>query len=125
MYTIVRENALSSDDAVLFLMHLFEHVPDRLLIIWDGSPIHRGEVRELLRQGASRHIHLEALPPYAPDLNPVECAWHYLKSVELRNVCSHSMSELRIELALAIRRLRSKPWIVRSFFEEAKLVMNV
>ena len=62
---------------------------------------------------------------YAPDLNPVEGAWHYLKNVELRIVYCHSMSELRFELALAIRRLCSKPRIVRSFFEGAKLVMNV
>jgi transposase len=122
LLTIVREEALHSDDSVLFLVHLFEHVASRLLVLWDGSPIHRGDVAAFLSHTAGRYIHVEPLPPYAPDLNPVEWVWNYLKHVELRNVCCHDLSELRFELALAIKRLRAKHRIVRSFFAGAGLV---
>jgi transposase len=56
----------------------------RRSLIWDGSPIHRGkEVKAYLADGAAKHIHLELLPPYAPDLNPDEGMWSHPKCVEL------------------------------------------
>ena len=60
-----------------------------MLLIWDGSPIHRGRaVKEFLSAGAANRLHLERLPGYAPDLNPDEGIWNYLKRVELGNVCA-------------------------------------
>lgn len=66
LYTLVRQEALSSSDSVTFLKHLLVQTGRKLLVIWDGSPIHRwGAVPEYLADGAKR-IHLEALPGYAP-----------------------------------------------------------
>ena len=39
------------------------------------KPCRRAEVKALLADQARIKIHLEALPPYAPDLNPVEWLW--------------------------------------------------
>jgi hypothetical protein len=44
LYTLVREEALDSLDSVLFFKHLLPHVSEHLLVIWDGSPIHKGHV---------------------------------------------------------------------------------
>ena len=64
--------------------HLVRQVAGRILVIWDGLPIHRrAEVKAFLADQAGRRIHLEVLPPYAPDLNPVEWLWKHLKKVEL------------------------------------------
>jgi hypothetical protein len=41
LYTLVRSEALDSLDSVLFLKHLLPHMSDKLLVIWDGSPIHK------------------------------------------------------------------------------------
>ena len=43
---------------------------------------------------------------YAPDLNPVESIWHYLKRVRLANVCCRTLKEVRyaVRLAMAIPR---------------------
>ena len=87
LYTLVRDAALDSLDSVLFLRHLVPHVSAKLLVIWDGSPIHKGEVRTFLADGGAQQIHVEQLPPYAPDLNPGEGIWQYLKQVEMRNPC--------------------------------------
>jgi hypothetical protein len=55
----------------------------KLLVIWaagDGSPIHRGQpVKDFLRAGAARRLHLEQVPGYAPELNPAEGIWNYLR----------------------------------------------
>jgi transposase len=64
---------------------------------------------------------IEALPAYAPDVNPVEWAWPYLKHAELRSVTCLDLEELQLQLHLAIARLRQKGDIVRSFFAGAGL----
>ncbi len=90
-------------------------------MIWDGSPIHRrAEVKEFVAE-AGDAIHLEPLPPYAPDLNPVEWLWRHLKEVELRNLTCLDLDQLHLELHLALGRVRQKPRLFRSFFEGAGL----
>jgi transposase len=121
LYTLVRDEALDSLDSVVFLRHLLPHVSDKLLVIWDGSPIHKGAVRTFLAEGGAQSIHLEQLPPYAPDLNPGEGVWHHLKNVEMRNLCCLNLVHLRSELDLAIKRLRHKPHLITACFAEAGL----
>ena len=70
-------------------------IPGKLLVIWDGSPIHRGRaVKDFLASGASPRLQLEQLPGYAPDLNPDEGVWKHLKCVELKNLCCQSLAEV-------------------------------
>jgi transposase len=109
-----RPHAFRGPDVVRFLQHLLRHVPGNLLVIWDGAPIHRAQpVKALLAQGAAARLQLEPLPGYAPDLNPAEGIWHYLKHVELRNLCCAKLDELGEELDGAIKRLRHKASVLR------------
>ncbi len=109
LYMIEQERAFKGEDAVRFLKHLMRQVEDRLLVIWDGSPIHRGQaVKAFLTSGASSRLQLEQLPGYAPDLNPDEGIWKHLKYVELKNLCCQSLAELKVELRKAKERLRHK-----------------
>ena len=121
LHTLTRERALTSLDSVRFLKHVRQQRPSKLLVVWDGSPIHRKEVSRFMAEGGSRYIHLEQLPAYAPDLKPAEGVWQHLKHVELRNVCCKDLSHLGRELGLAIMRLRNKPQVIKSFFAGAGL----
>lgn len=124
LFTLIREESLDGTDSVRFLKHLQGQTDRKLLVIWDGSPIHRGEeVKAYLADGAARHIHLEQLPGYAPDLNPDEGTWRHLKRVELRNVCCLDLHHLHHELDLAILRLRRRPDLIQSFFADAGLAI--
>jgi transposase len=105
---IEQERSFKAEDAVPFLKHLMRQIEGKLLVLWDGSPIHRGAVKDFLASGASRRLKLEQLPGYAPDLNPEEGIWKHLKYVELKNLCCESLSELRVELRKAQERLRHK-----------------
>ena len=108
-YMLEQERAFKGDDVVRFLKHLMGQIPGKLLVIWDGSPIHRGgAVKDFLASGASRRLKLEQLPGYAPDLNPDEGVWKHLKCVELKNLCCQSLAELKIELRKGKERLRHK-----------------
>ena len=81
----VRDHALRGPDVVRFLQHLLRHIAGKLLVVWDGSPIHRAQVvKDCLAQGAAKRLHLEALPAYAPELNPADGPWHTLKRVTIR-----------------------------------------
>ena len=99
LFTMVRDDSLTSVESVRFLKHLLTQLDRKLMVIWDGSPIHRSqEVKAYLADGATKHIHLERLPPYAPDLNPDEGVWNHLKYVELRNVCCLNLGHLQHQL---------------------------
>jgi transposase len=120
--TLIRGYALTSAESVLFLRHLRCYVADRLLVIRDGSPIHRSRaVKSYLANGGAPAVHLERLPAYAPDLNPDEGVWQHLKRVEPRNLCCADLDDLHHELRLAISRLRQKPQLIQSFFARVGL----
>ena len=109
LYTLVRQAAMTGYESVIFLKHLQHRLSEKLLVLWDGSPIHRGEaIKTCLVDGGAKHIHVEPLPAYAPDLNPTEGIWDLLKYVEMRNLCCFDLEHLHCELNLAIRRLRTK-----------------
>jgi transposase len=98
-----------STDVVRFLRVVLRKIAGKLLVIWDGAQIHRGQpIKDFLARGAAKRLHLEQLPGYAPELNPVEGVWNYLKRVELGNVCCPDMSTLSLALRRAKERLRHK-----------------
>jgi hypothetical protein len=89
VYTLARQESLNGLHTIEFLDHLLRASGERLLVIWDGSPIHRRLAVKEYVSGTDARIWLEALPPYAPDLNPWdEGGWHHLKAEALRNQIS-------------------------------------
>src|SRR5512135_431647 len=121
VYSLVRPTSLNGWHSIAFLVHLGRVVGDRLLVIWDGSQIHRRAELQAFVAEARGKIHVEPLPPYAPDLNPVEWLWRHLKEVELRNLSCLDLDQLHLEWHLALDRVRQKPRLFRSFFEGAGL----
>jgi transposase len=123
VYTIVRPRSLNGLHTIAFLIHLGRLAGDRLLVVWDGSPIHRrAEVNAFVAEARGK-IQVERLPSYAPDLNPVEWMWRHLKEIELGNVSCLDLDRLHQEIHLALGRLRQKPNLVPSFFEGAELAV--
>lgn len=125
VYTLARQKSLNGLHSIELLSHLLRVAGQRLLVIWDGSPIHRrAEVKQFVADTRGK-VWLEALPGYAPDLNPWdEGGWHHLKHVEMRNVICLDLEELHEEFHLAVGRLRQKPQLVRSFFAQAGLTIQ-
>lgn len=120
LYMMEQERAFKGEDVVRFLKHLMRQIEGKLLVIWDGSPIHRGgAVKDFLSSGASGRLQLEQLPGYAPDLNPDEGIWKHLKCVELKNLCCESLAELKIELRKAKERLRHKRDVILGCIKQA------
>jgi transposase len=123
---MIQQVAFKGASIVRFLKHVLQYIHGPLLIIWDGLPAHHGQaVKDFLRQGAAQRIHLERLPGYAPDLNPDEGIWRYLKQVEMKNLCCHNLHELRYELRKATARLRHKTDVILACFDQAHLHVQV
>ena len=115
LFLQVRTDSYDGEAVVGFLRVLLRKIAGKLLLIWDGSPIHHGQaVKDFLSAGAAKRLRLERLPGYAPDLNPDEGIWNYLKRVELGNVCATDLADLRHRLGRAAVRVRHKPDIIRA-----------
>jgi len=70
LYMMEQERAFKGEDAVRFLKHLMGQIPGKVLVIWDGSPIHRGgAVKDFLASGASSRLQLEQLPFSTPRIS--------------------------------------------------------
>jgi transposase len=122
LFTRVQTRAIRSGDCVAFLKRLRWRLGPKLLVIWDGSPIHRSdEVARYLEGTTPGMVQIERLPGYAPELNPEEGVWEHLKNVELRNCCCASLAHLGCELDRAVARLRHRVTLIHSFFAGAGL----
>ena len=79
----VYEMPWQNQDEVLkaFKEFLQEYPDKKICIIWDNAGFHKGmKIREALKAGnILDRVHLIALPPYAPDHNPIEHVWNVTK----------------------------------------------
>ncbi len=123
LYFQVYGEAIRSAEVIRFLNHLLRHIPGKLLIVWDGAPIHRSKaIKQFLSDGAAARIHLERFPGYAPEVDPEEGVWRHLKRVEMRNLCCSDLQETRRAFRAACQRLRQKPHIIHSCLLHSGLV---
>jgi transposase len=83
----------------LFLEQFARELPAGVhaVLIWDGAGFHNGG--DLLVPAG---VSLIRLPPYSPELNPVENLWHYLRSHHWSNRMYEGYEELKEE---AVRSL--------------------
>jgi transposase len=113
--------SIRAAEVVDFLEHLLRHLAGKLLVVWDGLPAHRGRLVKQLIAAQQGRLAVEQLPAYAPELNPVEYIWGYWKHHELPNFCPRDFAQLGIHARRALRRMRRRQPLVRSFWRQAKL----
>jgi len=77
---------------VEFLKALRRHLKCKLLIFRYGLRPHRSRLARENVESTAGAIELASLPPYAPELNPVEYLWAWLKRQALSNFYSGGLS---------------------------------
>jgi transposase len=62
---------------------------EHAVMVWDGAGFHRAKALDI-----PENITVVELPPYSPELNPIENLWHYLKSHFWSNRADDNYDEL-------------------------------
>jgi putative transposase len=60
------------------------------------------------------------LPPYAPELNPVEAVWSHLKR-SLANLAKRNLSQLTALVKARLKRMQYRPSLLDGFLASARL----
>jgi transposase len=112
--------SLNEDDFIDLLQTLLRRWRGNIVLIWDRLPAHRSaKVKQFLAQHP--RLDVEFLPPYAPELNPNEYAWGYLKRNLLPHYCPDSLRQLHRETWFQTLRLSAREELLKSFFQATRL----
>lgn len=115
LYLHLHPNANISQEAVIaFLRDLRRHLGGPIVVVWDRWSVHRGRrVRQYLDGHSS--IDVEWLPPYAPDFNPMDKGWGWMKYHRLANHGPAQLEELTEAVAQAHEMARARQGLLRGF----------
>ncbi|MCH8141257.1 MAG: IS630 family transposase [Proteobacteria bacterium] len=111
-------------EVIDFLRELLRHLRGRVIIVWDRLNAHRS--RRVKAYPASRtRVTLELLPPYAPELNPVEGVWSNLKYHRMPNHGIHDLAELHDRAEQEAHIIASCPDLLRGFVSGTPLPIRL
>jgi len=107
-----------------FLRQLSYQLGDPIWVVWDRLQAHRAKHT---RRSLDRHreIRTSFLPPYAPELNPVEGLWSYLKINPLANAEIFSLDDLAFTARNHTRTLQRNEPLLRSFITHCGLSLRL
>jgi len=94
----------------MFLAFVADSFPDEhCLMCLDGAGWHKS-----LDLVIPTNMSLFFLPPYSPELNPVEHIWEYTRENDFRNRACESLDEVTEILCNSLQRLGNNPALVKS-----------
>lgn len=124
LYFQLHEDSVKAPEVVAFLKHLQQHIPGKLLVIWDGLPAHRAKLVADYLASKECRVWVERLPGYAPELNPIEYLWGYAKGNDLANFAPKELWELSRAARKALTRVRKVKRCLRAFWIQSTLSLD-
>lgn len=85
------------------------HAEEKILMVMDGAGWHKSKSLNI-----PPNIRICLLPPYSPELNPVEHIWDELKEKGFHNRVFSSLNALEDHLLDELRRLENTPEVTQS-----------
>jgi transposase len=116
----IRPHNIRGPDMVRFLRALHRQLRQPIVLVWDRYSVHRSAAR-LLREAGCKWLHVEWLPGYAPDLNPVEAIWSHTKYSDLANYIPEDADHLLDAVGDSLNDLHYNQRLLSSFFDWADL----
>jgi hypothetical protein len=111
---------VSAETVVRFLRGLLKHLRGKVIVVWDGGTNHKGPLIRALCASQPR-LHLERLPAYAPDCNPVEQVWSHLKYGRLANFVPESLGHLDQTVRSHLQSVGQAPSLLKALWHGSKL----
>jgi len=92
-----------------------------VFIITDGHPVHKSKkVREFVASMKGR-LSIFILPPYAPDLNPDELVWNYIRQTGTARMPLKKNESLMDRTFIDLELIAQDKALVKSFFRNASV----
>jgi transposase len=105
-----------------YLRALKRHLRGRkAILLWDRLPAHRGQQVQTYLRGQTSWLDMEYLPPYAPELNPVEYFWSHLSGTDLANFAGENLQAVSGQVRRAACRVRHNAKLGRAFLKHSGL----
>jgi transposase len=105
-----------------FVRDLLKHLRQRLILVWDNGSMHKGDPIRQLRTDFPR-VSIEYLPPYAPELNPVEHLWNHVKRGRLANFTPPNVRALDKAVTRLLRSARRDSPRLQSLYKATPLTL--
>lgn len=123
-FHLLADNAnFTGRSVAAFVRNVAKQLHAPITVIWDECPIHWAwPMKKLIEENPS--IEVEALPPYAPELNPVDHVWSYVKYSRLANYCPFNLAELRKRVTSELTLVAKQPKLLRSLFSGTGLTLD-
>lgn len=119
LYFQLHNDNLHALEVCAFVRHLLHQLPGPVIVVWDNGKIHKGPLVRALCAAFPR-LHLAALPPYAPELNPDEGVWTLAKGA-LANGRPDCRETLRSDLLTTLLRTRRSQQLLRGCITQSDL----
>jgi len=106
-----------------FLDNARKSMRKNLLLVWDNAPSHKSKtVKGYLAKQSQKNpkIWMANIPPYSPELNPIEQLWGYLKK-KLTNQFFKNTKELKAAVCKELDDIRKNKNLIQSFFRHKEL----
>lgn len=120
LYFHLQTHNLRWPNVLRFIRQLRRRLGSKIILILDRWNVHRSAVRRLVEK-CDDGVHVEWLPSYAPELNPVEQVWNNTKYSDLANYIPEDIDDLAAAVRDSINSKRHDQQLLHSFFKTAKL----
>jgi hypothetical protein len=109
------DGTFNSARVAAFLRDLLKHLRGHVIVVWDNGSMHKGDAMRQLREDFPR-LTIEWLPPYAPELNPVEPLWSHLKFGHCANLIPNDLQHLDDEATDFLVETQFNPKLLHSYW---------
>ena len=106
----------NSESFIVFLQSFLQCQTGKVFLVLDGHPAHKAKSVQNYVESLQGRLELHLLPPYAPDLNPDEFVWGYMKKNGVSKKPLKQNESLRKRIEEELEALRTNRKLVRSFF---------
>ncbi len=114
-----RRKGFTETDYARLLDDAHQQLDGPVILVWDNLNTHVSRaMRELI--AARLWLTVYQLPPYAPELNPVEGVWSHLKR-SLANLTKHSLDQLTALVKTRLKRMQYRPGLIEGLIAKTGL----
>ncbi len=111
-------------EVIAFLRELLRHIHGHIVLLWDRLKAHRAVKTQHFLSRTPR-LHPIFFPPYAPELNPPEHFWSYLKTNPLANAAFPDLPSLTRTTHRYGRSIQRVDSLLRAFVKHSPLPLRL